>query len=135
MPSENRALPHATGGFRALLGITGCSAQYVLDYLKNSFPTQLFELFTDDEGNLLSRPAYDEAGNPVTSMEAVERRDRMIEHLASLPPVQGALDQILRRSGRRSHWPLAPHRQTRRPPVRRKPSCFGQFCRNRRLHG
>ena len=50
------------------------------------------------------------------SREAVERRDRMIEHLASLPPVQGALDQILHRfgteHGRRGHRPLAPHRET-----------------------
>jgi predicted RNA methylase len=73
--------------------------EYVLDYLSHSFPTQLFELFTDDEGNLLSRPAYDSDGNPVISREAVGRRDRMIEHLASLPPVQGALDQILHRFG------------------------------------
>jgi hypothetical protein len=73
--------------------------EYVLDYLSHSFPTQLFELFTDDEGNLLSRPAYDADGNPAISREAVERRDRMIEHLASLPPVQGALDQILHRFG------------------------------------
>jgi predicted RNA methylase len=73
--------------------------EYVLDYLKHSFPIQLFELFTDDEGSLHSRPAYDADGNPVISREAVERRDRMIEHLASLPPVQGALDQILHRFG------------------------------------
>ncbi len=73
--------------------------EYVLDYLSHSFPTQLFELYTDDEGNLLSRPSYDGDGNPVISREAVERRDRMIEHLAALPPVQGALDQILHRFG------------------------------------
>jgi predicted RNA methylase len=73
--------------------------EYVLSYLEHSFPTQLFELYTDEEGNLHSRPAYDEAGNPVISREAVERRERMIEHLASLPPVQGALDQILHRFG------------------------------------
>ena len=73
--------------------------EYVLDYLSHSFPTQLFELFTDDEGNLLSRPAYDADGNPVISREAVERRDRMIERLAALPPVLGALDQILHRFG------------------------------------
>ena len=73
--------------------------EYVLDYLSHSFPTQLFELYTDDEGNLHSRPAYDSDGNPLVSREAVERRDRMIEHLASLPPVQGALDQILHRFG------------------------------------
>jgi predicted RNA methylase len=73
--------------------------EYVLDYLSHSFPTQLFELFSDDEGNLHSRPAYDADGNPIISREAVERRDRMIEHLAALPPVQGALDQILHRFG------------------------------------
>ena len=55
--------------------------EYVLDYLKHSFPTQLFELYTDEEGNLHSRPAYDTDGNPVISREAEERRDRMIEHL------------------------------------------------------
>ena len=37
--------------------------------------------------------------NPATSCEAVERRDRLIEQIASLPPVQGALDQILHRFG------------------------------------
>jgi predicted RNA methylase len=73
--------------------------EYVLDYLKHSFPTQLFELYTDEEGNFHSRPITDADGNPVQSREAVERRDRMIEHLASLPPVQGALDQILHRFG------------------------------------
>jgi hypothetical protein len=73
--------------------------EYVLDYLKHSFPTQLFELFTDDDGNLQSRPAYDAEGNPVVSRDAEERRDRMIEHLAALPPVAGALDQILHRFG------------------------------------
>ena len=73
--------------------------EYVLDYLSHSFPTQLFELYTDDEQNICSRPAYDADGNPVISREAVERRDHMIEHLASLPPVQGALDQILHRFG------------------------------------
>jgi hypothetical protein len=65
----------------------------------HSFPTQLFELFTDDEGNLHSQPATDAAGNPVISREAVERRDPLIENLASLPPVNGALDQILHRFG------------------------------------
>jgi predicted RNA methylase len=73
--------------------------EYVLDYLSHSFPTQLFELFSDAEGNVHSRPAYDTDGNPVISREAVERREAMIEHLASLPPVHGALDQILHRFG------------------------------------
>jgi hypothetical protein len=38
-------------------------------------------------------------GQPVESREAVARRDRLIEKLASLPPVPGALDQIVQRFG------------------------------------
>ena len=113
--------------------------EYVLDYLSHSFPTQLFELFTDEEGNIHSRPAYDADGNPVISREAVERRDRMIEHLASLPPVQGALDQILHRFGTDLVAEVTgrstTHRPSRRPPLRRDPARLGEFCRDRRLHG
>ncbi len=72
--------------------------EYVLDYLACSFPTQLFEPFTDSEGNLSSRPVYRD-GQPVQCRDAVERRDRLIERLASLAPVQGALDQIVQRFG------------------------------------
>ena len=72
--------------------------EYVLDYLAHSFPVQLYEPFTDGEGNLSSRPAYRD-GQPVESREAVARRDELIERLASLPPVPGALDQIVQRFG------------------------------------
>ncbi|BAJ79754.1 hypothetical protein ACMV_04070 [Acidiphilium multivorum AIU301] len=72
--------------------------EYVLDYLAHGFPTQLFEVFTDSDGNLLSRPVFRD-GQPVQSREAVERRDRTIDHLAALPAVQGALDQIVQRFG------------------------------------
>ncbi len=72
--------------------------EYVLDYLAHSFPVQLYEPFTDSEGNLCSRPVYRD-GQPVESREAVARRDRLIEKLASLSPVPGALDQIVQRFG------------------------------------
>ncbi|MFZ0605155.1 MAG: strawberry notch family protein, partial [Roseiarcus sp.] len=72
--------------------------EYVLDYLAHSFPVQLYEPFTDSEGNLSSRPVY-RNGQPVEGREAVARRDRLIEKLASLPPVPGALDQIIQRFG------------------------------------
>ncbi len=72
--------------------------EYVLDYLAHSFPVQLYEPFTDSEGNLCSRPVHRD-GQPVESREAVARRDRLIEKLASLPPVPGALDQIVQRFG------------------------------------
>ena len=43
--------------------------EYVLDYLAHSFPVQLYEPFTDSEGNLSSRPVYRD-GQPVESREA-----------------------------------------------------------------
>ncbi|TYB76521.1 strawberry notch family protein [Maritimibacter fusiformis] len=72
--------------------------EYVLDYLAHSFPILLYEPFTDSEGNLSSRPATRD-GQPVECREAVRRRDALIEKLASLPPVPGALDQIVQRFG------------------------------------
>ena len=69
-----------------------------LDYLQHSFPVQLYEPFTDSEGNLSSRPVTRD-GQPVECREAARRRDALIEHLASLPPVLGALDQIVQRFG------------------------------------
>jgi predicted RNA methylase len=72
--------------------------EYVLDYLAHSFPVQLHDPFTDGDGNLSSRPVFRD-GQPVESRDAVRRRDNLIEHLASLPPVPGALDQIVQRFG------------------------------------
>ena len=72
--------------------------EYVLDYLQHSFPTQLFEPFTDEAGNLSSRPVIRD-GQPVQCRDAIRRRDALIEHLAALAPVQGALDQIVQRFG------------------------------------
>ncbi|WP_256886592.1 strawberry notch C-terminal domain-containing protein, partial [Ochrobactrum sp. BTU2] len=74
------------------------AAYYVLDYLAHSFPVQLYEPFTDSEGNLSSRPVYRD-GQPVESREAVARRDALIAKLASLPPVPGALDQLVQHFG------------------------------------
>ncbi|WP_118138111.1 strawberry notch family protein [Oceanicella sp. SM1341] len=72
--------------------------EYVLDYLAHSFPVQLYEPFTDSEGNLSSRPVYRD-GQPVESREAVTRRDDLIARLASLSPVPGALDQLVQHFG------------------------------------
>ncbi|WP_438275870.1 strawberry notch-like NTP hydrolase domain-containing protein [Nitrobacter sp.] len=72
--------------------------EYVLSYLETSFPVQLYEPFTDSEGNLSSRPVTRD-GQPVESREAVARRDELIAKLASLPPVPGALDQIVQHFG------------------------------------
>jgi len=71
----------------------------ILSYLAHAFPVQLQQPYTDQEGNLMSRPVHDDDGNPVLSQEAVAARDRLIEQLAALPPVPTALDQILHHFG------------------------------------
>jgi hypothetical protein len=72
--------------------------EYVLDYLARSFPVQLYEPFSDAEGNVLSRPVWRD-GQPVACRDAVARRERLIETLAAQPAVPGALDQIVQHFG------------------------------------
>ena len=71
----------------------------ILSFLMHAFPVQLQEPFTDDDGNLMSRPATDADGNPVICREAEAQRDALIEKLAALPPVPTALDQVVQRFG------------------------------------
>ncbi|QTG17005.1 methylase (plasmid) [Agrobacterium tumefaciens] len=73
--------------------------EIVAEYLNHSFPTQLFEEYSDTEGNLLSRPVYDADGTPVMCREAVARRDALLERLGSLPTIPTALDQIVQHFG------------------------------------
>src|SRR5258708_32153788 len=98
MPSNQAVSSRKACGLRVLLGITGSSIEYVLDYLAHGFPTQLFEPFTDGEGNLSSRPVFCD-GQPAQCRDAVERRGRMGARLAAPPPLQGALGPIVPRVG------------------------------------
>ena len=114
-----------------------------LEYLAHAFPVQLQEPFTDDEGNLMSRPVTDAEGNPVLCQEAVAARDALIEKLAALPPGAGGARPdpapLRRRGRRRGYRPLAPgaadRRCIRRAPGAAQPPGFGQPRRDRRLHG
>ncbi|WP_339467808.1 hypothetical protein, partial [Pseudomonas lurida] len=67
---ENRRKP---ASLAATLDINCDCKEYVLDYLAHSFPVQLYEPFSDGEGNMSSRPVFRD-GQPVESREAVARR-------------------------------------------------------------
>ena len=116
--------------------------EYVLDYLAHSFPVQLYEPFTDSEGNLSSRPVMRD-GQPVECREAARRRDALIEKSGiSAARAGGARPDrpaLRHRSRGGSDGPVAPHRaQGRgacRAPRRRKPGGLCQPRGNRRLHG
>ena len=71
----------------------------VIEFLAHSFPVQLQQQFTDDNGNLYSRPVFDEDGHAILCQEAVARREALIGKLAALPPVASALDQVVQHFG------------------------------------
>jgi P-loop containing NTP hydrolase pore-1/C-terminal domain on Strawberry notch homologue len=73
--------------------------EYVMSYLMRAFPIQLYAVYSDAEGREHSELVLDQEGNPVFSQEAIAQRDELIEHLASLPALPGALDQILHAFG------------------------------------
>jgi predicted RNA methylase len=67
----------------------------IIDYLMHSFPVQLQEVYTDQEGRECSRLITDEMGNPILCKAAVAMRERLIEDIALLPSVAGFLDQLI----------------------------------------
>ena len=94
-----RRLAEIPAGAWGDLTIDVTPREYVLDYLKNGWPTQLFALRAEEDGTLVSVPATDDQGRPVICRESVARRDQAIERLAALPPVPAALDQIVQHFG------------------------------------
>ncbi len=48
----------------------------IIDYLMNSFPVQLQEVYTDEEGREYSQLVEDEQGNPVLCQAALAMRDK-----------------------------------------------------------
>ena len=83
-----------------------------LEYLAHAFPVQLQEPFTDDEGNLMSRPVTDAEGNPVLCQEAVAARDALDRETRGVAAGAGGAGPdpppFRRRGRRRGHRPLAP---------------------------
>ncbi|ABA24820.1 conserved hypothetical protein (plasmid) [Trichormus variabilis ATCC 29413] len=69
--------------------------EYVMDYLLSAFPVHLHEIHSSSEAEERSEPAFDADGSPIVSSEAVALRDALVDKLASLDPIPGALEQLL----------------------------------------
>lgn len=69
--------------------------EYVMDYLLSAFPVHLHEIHSGEDGDERSEPAFDTDGSPIVSQEAVALRDALVDQLASLNPIPGALEQLL----------------------------------------
>ncbi|WP_292844007.1 strawberry notch C-terminal domain-containing protein [Nostoc sp. NMS8] len=69
--------------------------EYVMDYLMSAFPIHLHEIHSSSDGEERSEPAFDADGSPIISQEAVALRSALVDRLASLDPIPGALEQLL----------------------------------------
>ena len=71
----------------------------VSEYITRCFPTQLRETYTDPDGGEQTRFVTTDDGTPVHDPVALERREALLLHIGSLPPVPTALDQLLHHFG------------------------------------
>ncbi len=69
--------------------------EYLMDYLMSAFPIHLHEIYSGEDDEERSEPVFDADGSPVISTEAVDLRDALVDRLASLSPIPGALEQLL----------------------------------------
>ena len=95
----NRTLAAMSPEERANLDVQLSPLEYMVDYLKASFPTRQMKTYTDDSGKVRSEPMSDADGHPVHSQEAIAMREAMLEHLCALPVVGSALDQLIAHFG------------------------------------
>ncbi|MEH2120571.1 strawberry notch-like NTP hydrolase domain-containing protein [Nostoc sp.] len=69
--------------------------EYLMDYLMSAFPIHLHEIHSGEDGEERSEPVFDADGSPIISQVAVALRDALVDKLASLDPIPGALEQLL----------------------------------------
>ena len=73
--------------------------QMLMSYIENSFPTQQYEEYRDDDGNKRSKPVYDSKGNPVLNRDAVRQRDELLSKLGSIKVPSSPIDMIINHFG------------------------------------
>lgn len=91
---QNKQLAEAKANSESLDNLDLTPREALLGYLMNSFPIQMFEEYTDEDGNLRSRPVIDSAGNPVQSKEAIRQRDALVTEVNQMSIPDGPLEML-----------------------------------------
>ncbi len=91
---QNKQLAEAKANGESLDNLDLTPREALLGYLMTSFPTQMFEEYTDDDGNLRSRPVMDSAGNPVQNKEAIRQRDALVAEVNQMSIPDGPLEML-----------------------------------------
>ena len=92
---EDRALAknEAAGGSLDDLDLT--PSDTLIQMLEKSFPVELYEEYTDEDGKERSRPVLDKDGKPVLDKKAVQMRDSLIAELQQMKVPDGPLEMLL----------------------------------------
>ena len=91
---QNKKLAEAKANGDSLDDLDLTPRESLIGYLMNSFPTQMYEEYTDDDGNLKSRPVLDSKGNPVQNKEAIKQRDALIDEVNQMSIPDGPLEML-----------------------------------------
>lgn len=90
--NKQLAAVKAEGGSLDDLDLT--PRESLIGYLRTSFPVQMFEEYTDEEGNLRSRPVVDSKGEPVLDRKAVRQRNALIAEINEMSIPDGPLEML-----------------------------------------
>ncbi len=71
----------------------------LMQMVERCYPVQQYEEYTDENGNVRSRPVMDANGNPVLNAEMVRAREKLLNELGSLRVPDGPLEMILNHFG------------------------------------
>lgn len=91
---QNKQLAEAKAEGKSLDELDMTPREALIGYLMNSFPVQMFEDYTDEDGNLRSRPVFDSNGKPVLDRKAVRQRDALIEEVNQMSIPDGPLEML-----------------------------------------
>lgn len=83
----------AAGGSLDDLDLT--PSDTLIQMLEKSFPVELYEEYTDEDGKERSRPVLDKDGKPVLDKKAVQMRDGLIAELQQMKVPDGPLEMLL----------------------------------------
>lgn len=71
----------------------------LMEFVQQSFPTQQYEEYVDDNGKKATRPVRDSEGNPVHNSDAIAMRDELLTQLGAIKVPDGPLEFILNSFG------------------------------------
>ena len=91
---QNKQLAAAKADGTSLDDLDLTPREALVGYLRNSFPVQMYEEYTDDDGNIRSRLVVDSKGEPVLDRKAVRQRDALIEEINQMSIPDGPLEML-----------------------------------------